>query len=293
MAEVDYRPLVDAVREALGQLQGTYGLAILFRDWPGVLIVARQGSPLVLGVGDGEHFVASDASPLAGYTDKIVYLADHELAVLTAEKMRIFHRDSGHVDPRIETLELEAGDIDTGGYDHYMLKEIFEQPESIENAMRGRLDFDAATAKFGGLNLSPQQLRSMRRFVMTACGTSWHAALVGEYQIESLARLPVEVEYASELRYQQPAAGRPHAGLRHHAKRRDGRHAGRAAGDAAEGLSGAGHLQRGGQHDRAGVRRRRLPPRRTGDRRGLDQGLHFPVHGAGDAGTLLRPACGI
>ena len=204
MAALDYRPLVAAVQEALLQLQGTYGLTILFRDWPEVLIVARLGSPIVLGVGNGEHFVASDASPLAGYTDKIVYLADHELAVLTADSMRIIHRDAGHVDPRIHTLELKAGDIDTGGYQHYMLKEIFEQPESIENAMRGRLDFDAATAKFGGLNLSPQQLRSVRRFVMTACGTSWHAALVGEYLVEAMARLPVEVEYASELRYKNP-----------------------------------------------------------------------------------------
>jgi glutamine---fructose-6-phosphate transaminase (isomerizing) len=204
MAALDYRPLANAVRAALSQLQGTYGLAILLRDWPDVMIVARLGSPIVLGVGDGEHFVASDASPLAGYTDKIVYLADHEMAVLTADKMRIFHRDSGHVSPRIETLDLAPGDIDTGGYDHYMLKEIFEQPESIENAMRGRLDFDAATAKFGGLNFTPQQLRSMRRIVMTACGTSWHAAMVGEYQIEGLALLPVEVEYASELRYKNP-----------------------------------------------------------------------------------------
>ena len=204
MAALEYRPLVAAVQEALLQLQGTYGLTILFRDWPDLLIVARSGSPIVLGVGHGEHFVASDASPLAGYTDKIVYLADHELAVLTADSMRIIHRDAGIVDPRIHTLELKAGDIDTGGYQHYMLKEIFEQPESIENAMRGRLDFDAATAKFGGLNLSPQQLRGVRRFVMTACGTSWHAALVGEYLVEALARLPVEVEYASELRYKNP-----------------------------------------------------------------------------------------
>jgi glutamine---fructose-6-phosphate transaminase (isomerizing) len=204
MARLDYRPLVAAVQEALGQLHGTYGLTVVFRDWPEVLIVARLGSPIILGVGSGEHFVASDASPLAGYTDKIVYLADNELAVLTADSMRIIHRDAGQVDPHIHTLELKAGDIDTGGYDHYMLKEIFEQPESIENALRGRLDFDAATAKFGGLNLTPQQLRSMRRFVMTACGTSWHAALVGEYQVETLARLPVEVEYASELRYKNP-----------------------------------------------------------------------------------------
>ncbi len=210
MVAVNYGPLVAAVQEALSQLQGTYGLAILFRDWPDVLIVARLGSPIVLGVGQGEHFVASDASPLAGYTDKIVYLADHEVAVLTADSMQIVHRDAARsilvtrVDPRVHTLELKAGDIDTGGYKHYMLKEIFEQPESIENAMRGRLDFDAATAKFGGLNLSPQQLRGVRRFVMTACGTSWHAALVGEYLVEAMARLPVEVEYASELRYKNP-----------------------------------------------------------------------------------------
>ncbi len=204
MAAVQYRPLVAVVQAALSQLQGTYGLTVIFRDWPEVLIVARLGSPIVLGVGDGENFIASDASPLAGYTDKIVYLADHEMAVLTADSMRVYHRDAGHVDLQIHTLELKAGDMDMGSYDHYMLKEIFEQPESIENAMRGRLDFDAATAKFGGLNLTPQQLRSMRRIVMTACGTSWHAGMVGEYVFESLARMPVEVEYASELRYKNP-----------------------------------------------------------------------------------------
>jgi glucosamine--fructose-6-phosphate aminotransferase (isomerizing) len=204
MASMHYQPLVVAVQTALAQLHGTYGLVILFRDWPEVIFAARLGSPLILGVGDGENFIASDGSPLAGYTDKIVYLADNELAVVTADSLRVIHRDLGHVSHNVQLLEIEAGDIDRGGYDHYMLKEIFEQPESIRNAMRGRLDRDAATAKFGGLNLTPQQLRSISRIVMTACGTSWHAALVGEYQIEALARLPVEVEYASELRYRNP-----------------------------------------------------------------------------------------
>jgi len=204
MATVKYQPLVTAVQAALAQLRGTYGLVIVFRDWPDVLIGARRGSPLIIGVGSGEHFLASDASPLAGYTDKIVYLADHELAVITAETLRVIHRDQGHIDHSIHVLDFEAGDVDLGIYDHYMLKEIFEQPESIRNAMRGRLDLDAATARFGGLNLSPRQLRSVERFVMTACGTSWHAGLVGEYQIEALARMPVEVEYASELRYRNP-----------------------------------------------------------------------------------------
>jgi glucosamine--fructose-6-phosphate aminotransferase (isomerizing) len=145
--------------------------------------------------------VASDASPLVGHTDKIVYLADNELAVVTADSLRIMHRDQGRVCPNIHVLDMNADSVDRGGHEHYMLKEIFEQPESLRNVMRGRLDLDAATAKFGGLNLTSQQLRQVRRFVLTACGTSWHAALVGEYQMESLARLPVEVEYASELRY--------------------------------------------------------------------------------------------
>jgi glucosamine--fructose-6-phosphate aminotransferase (isomerizing) len=204
MAAAEYQPLVAAVQSALAQLQGTYGLAVLFRDWPEVVIVAKLGSPIVIGVGAGEHFVASDASPLAGYTDKIVYLADHEVAVLTPHSLRVVHRDQGHVNHRVQLLDMKAGDVDMGGYGHYMLKEIFEQPESIENALRGRLDRDAASAKFGGLNLTAQQLSSTRRIVLTACGTSWHAALVGEYQLETLARLPVEVEYASELRYRNP-----------------------------------------------------------------------------------------
>lgn len=204
VAQDDYQPLVEAVQAALAELRGTYGLAVVFRDLPGVIVAARLGSPLILGVGDGEHFLASDGSPLAGVTDKIVYLADHEVAVLTADWLRVVHRERGRVAHNVQALEIEPGQIDRGDYAHYMLKEIYEQPECIRNAMRGRLDADEATAKFGGLNLSPQQLRAVDRLILTACGTSFHAALVGEYQIEALARLPVEVEYASELRYRNP-----------------------------------------------------------------------------------------
>ena len=199
-----YQPLVSAVQETLAQLQGTYGLAILFRDYPDVMIAARRGSPLIVGVGTGEHFVASDAAPLGGYTDKIVYLAENELAVITADSLRVIHRDLGHVTHNVRVVEVESADVGLDGYDHYMLKEIFEQPDAIRDAMRGRLDKDAATARLGGLNLNARQLRRADRIVLTACGTSWHAGLVGEYQIESLARLPVEVEYASELRYSNP-----------------------------------------------------------------------------------------
>jgi glucosamine--fructose-6-phosphate aminotransferase (isomerizing) len=199
-----YRPLVAAVEGALSQIRGTYGLVVLFRDWPDVLIAARMGSPLVIGIGQGEHFVASDGSPLVGHTDKIVYLADRELAVVTAEGLRVLHAERGPVEHDVRTLQYETDAIDLKEYSHYMLKEIFEQPETLRNAMRGRLDHDEATAIFGGLNLTPRQLRSADRFVLTACGTSWHAALVGEYMIETLARIPVEVEYASELRYRNP-----------------------------------------------------------------------------------------
>jgi len=202
-----YSPLIAAVQAVLAQLRGTYGLAMVFRDWPGVIVAARLGSPLVIGVGDDENFVASDASPLAGRTDKIIYLADHEIAVVSADSIRVIHRDAGDVPHDVKQLTIAAADVELGGFPHFMLKEIFEQPETVRNAMRGRIDRDAATAKFGGLNLSPQQLRAVDRIILTACGTSWHSALVGEYMIETLARIPVEVEYASELRYRNPPLG--------------------------------------------------------------------------------------
>jgi glucosamine--fructose-6-phosphate aminotransferase (isomerizing) len=204
VAASGYAPLVRAVSAALAQLHGTYGLVVLFRDFPDVILAARLGSPLVVGVGDDEHFVASDPSPLVGHTDKIVYLADHELAVVTADDLKVVHRDQGHVDHNVQVLEFESGDVDRGGYAHYMLKEIFEQPETIRNTMRGRLSRDEATAVLGGLNISPNELRAVDRLLLTACGTSWHAALVGEYLCEEFARLPVEVDYASELRYRNP-----------------------------------------------------------------------------------------
>ncbi|WP_164102211.1 glutamine--fructose-6-phosphate transaminase (isomerizing) [Candidatus Laterigemmans baculatus] len=195
---------VEAVRRAIAQLRGTYGIAVVFRDRPDLIIAARFGSPLVVGVGRGEHFLASDASPLVGHTDRIVYLADHQLAVLKANQLSVIHRDQGKVDLHVRPLEIEADEVSLEGFDHYMLKEIYEQPTAIRNAMRGRLDAEHATALFGGLNLTPQQLRSIDRIVLTGCGTSWHSALVGEYLIEELARIPVEVEYASELRYRNP-----------------------------------------------------------------------------------------
>ena len=202
-----YAPLVAAVKHAIAQLRGTYGIVVLFRDYPDVLICARLGSPMVIGVGDGEHFIASDATAMVGHTDKIVYLAEHELAVITHDSLQVMHRDQGQIAHAVQTLEQDGSSVSRAGYAHYMLKEIHEQPQSLRNAMRGRLSQDDATAVFGGLNLGTQQLRQVDRIILTACGTSWHAALVGEYVIEELAGIPVEVEYASELRYRNPPLG--------------------------------------------------------------------------------------
>jgi glutamine---fructose-6-phosphate transaminase (isomerizing) len=195
---------IEAVQEAIAQLRGTYGLLVMFRDVPDLLIAARCGSPLVVGVGKGEQFIASDTSPLVGFTEKIIYLADHQLAVIRPDNIQILHRDNGRVRPDIQQLTSQSLDVQLEGFEHFMLKEIYEQPQSIKNAIRGRLDKDNATAKFGGLNLTTQQLRCVQRIILTGCGTSWHSALVGEYMLEELARIPVEVEYASELRYRNP-----------------------------------------------------------------------------------------
>lgn len=196
--------LANIVKQVTSQLQGTYGLVALFRDHPDLIIASRLGSPIVIGVGDNENFVASDASALAGKTDRIIYLADHQVAVITSRNLEITHRDTGRIHPDIHDFEMDENEVGLNGFDHFMLKEIFEQSDAVRNTMRGRINETEATAVFGGLNLSLQQLRKTKRIILSACGTSWHSALVGEYMIEEIARIPVEVEYASELRYRNP-----------------------------------------------------------------------------------------
>ncbi len=203
-SEVTVQHCVEAVQESVLQLRGAYGLLIMFRDFPDMLIAVRCGSPLVIGVSKQEQFIASDTSPLVGHTDRIIYLADHQLAVIRPDSIQVLHRDHGRIRPEVRQLSEQVQESGLDGYAHYMLKEIYEQPQAIRNALRGRLDRDNATAHFGGLNLTTQQLRSVERIVLTGCGTSWHSALVGEYLLEELARIPIEVEYASELRYRNP-----------------------------------------------------------------------------------------
>jgi glucosamine--fructose-6-phosphate aminotransferase (isomerizing) len=193
--------LFGAVLRALPRLEGTYGLAVVSPQAPGEVIGARLGSPLVVGVGDGENLLASDPVAIVPHTARVAYLQDGEVVRLTPDDFEIRHRERGSITPRIDRLDWKPDAVELGGHAHYMLKEIREQPETVHDACRGRIRRAEATAQFGGLNLTARQLRRVRRIVFAACGTSWHAALVGEYLIERLAHLPVEVEYASEFRY--------------------------------------------------------------------------------------------
>jgi glucosamine--fructose-6-phosphate aminotransferase (isomerizing) len=193
--------LLEAVARTLPLLQGTYGLAVVSPDDPDVVVGARLGSPLVLGIGPGEHFLASDPAALLGQTREVVYLQDHQLCRISAGEWHIFDRQQARVTASVHTIDWELGDADKGDFEHHMLKEIHEQPATLENAMRGRLADAEASAHFGGLNVDTRQLRRAGRIILTACGTSYHAALVGEYLLEEFAQVPVEVEYASEFRY--------------------------------------------------------------------------------------------
>lgn len=197
-------PLDEAVRQALTQVHGTYGIAVVSASDPDLIIAARMGSPLILGVGDGEYFLASDAAPLVSYTRQVVYLNDGEMVVMRRSGYEVRTIENQPLDKEVHELEWDLEEIEKGGYDHFMLKEIMEQPESLENSMRGRISIDTRSIKLGGLIDVLDSLRSADRIIIAACGTSWHAGIVGEYLIEELARIPVEVEYASEFRYRNP-----------------------------------------------------------------------------------------
>lgn len=198
-------PLEEAVRYALNEVVGAYAIAVMEEANPSKMVVARLGSPLVIGIGENEFYIASDASPFIEYTQNALYLEDGEMATIELNKdlqVRKIHNNE-EVDPTIQELKLSIDAIEKGGYEHFMLKEIFEQPASIQDTMRGRL-LEDGTTKISGINNNLKQFLSADRIIIAACGTSWHAGLVGEYLFEELTRIPVEVEYASEFRYRNP-----------------------------------------------------------------------------------------
>jgi glucosamine--fructose-6-phosphate aminotransferase (isomerizing) len=197
----DGAALIEALRHALRQVIGTYGISVIHAEVPGLIVGARRGSPLVLGIGKHEHFLASDVSAIVAHTREVVYLNDYEIVAIQAEGFEISTVSGTGADFQVSKVEFTAESVDKGKFPHYMLKEIHEQPNSVRDAMRGRLSIEEATAKLGGLNMTNAELRAVDRVILTGCGTALHSALVGEYLIESLSHIPVECEFASEFRY--------------------------------------------------------------------------------------------
>ena len=196
--------LLEAVRRALREVRGTYGIAVVSTLEPNAMVAARNGSPLIVGVQNEGYIVASDATALVAHTRDVVYFEDGEIACLNKEGLRTVTLEDLEVNKTIERIDWEIETLERGGFEHFMLKEIHEQPEVLRNATRGRLLVEQGEVKLGGITLSNRELKKIRRIVLTACGTSWHAGLVGEYMLESYAHIPVEVEYASEFRYRRP-----------------------------------------------------------------------------------------
>jgi glucosamine--fructose-6-phosphate aminotransferase (isomerizing) len=196
--------LREAVRLALNRVIGAYAIVIMSADEPDLLIAARKGSPMVIGVGKGEYFIASDATPIVEYTKNVIYLNDNEIAYVRREDLLIKNIDNTIQTPYVQELDLKLETLEKGGYEHFMLKEIYEQPRSIRDCMRGRIYPQRGEVQLGGIKEYTEKLKNIDRIIIIACGTSWHAGLVGEYLIEEYARVPVEVEYASEFRYRNP-----------------------------------------------------------------------------------------
>ena len=195
---------LEAVRKALLHVEGTYGIAVISPLFPDEIIVARKGSPLIIGIGNGEHFIASDVSGFSGRAKNVIYLEDGQVASVSADDCDIITNGKQQIECVIKEIDWEMESAELGGHKHFMEKEIFEQRKAIENAIRGRLSDDMSTAVLNGLNITPNELRQIDRILLCACGTAWHACLVAEYLIERYARIPVEVEYASEFRYRNP-----------------------------------------------------------------------------------------
>jgi glutamine---fructose-6-phosphate transaminase (isomerizing) len=203
-ASEEGQPLEDAVIDALRLIEGTYGIAVISTRDPGKIVCARKGSPLLLGLGEGENYIASDVAAILAHTRQVVYLDDGEMGVITKDGYEVLDLNAKRVRKGVSRIDWDLDQIEKGGYDHFMLKEIFEQPQTVQNTMRGRLVLEEGFSKLGGLNLTREELIDIDHIVITACGTSWHSGLIGEMMIEEHARIPTETEYASEFRYRNP-----------------------------------------------------------------------------------------
>jgi glucosamine 6-phosphate synthetase-like amidotransferase/phosphosugar isomerase protein len=268
--------LEDAVIDALTLVEGTYGIAVVSSRDPDKIVCARKGSPLLIGLGEGEYFVASDVAAILQHTRQVVYLDDGDIGVITRGGYEVLDLDARRVKKGVSRIDWSIDEIEKGGFDHFMLKEIFEQPETIANTMRGRLVVEEGFSKLGGLNLKKDELLGFDQIIITACGTSWHSGLIGEMYIEELARHSLRGGVRIGVPLSQPDRDRQDAVRRDLAVGRDGGHAGGNARSKAAWRQDARSGERRRLDDGARGPRRYLPARRPGDRRRVHEGVHQP-----------------
>ncbi len=259
--------LEDAVAQALRELEGAYGIAVVSQKEPDTIVAARQGSPLLIGLGEGENYVASDPSAVLAHTRSVIYLDEGEMAVIRPGGYQLKDRHAMPLSKEVSQIDWDLATIERGGFSHFMLKEICEQPESVRNVLRGRILEEEGSARLAGINMTDEELSKINRIVITACGTSWHAGLVGEYMLEELARLPVEVEYASEFRYRNPIVDERTLVIVISQSGETADNPGGAARGQAPRRADSRHHQHRGLDHRARGGRRPLSPRRARDRR--------------------------
>ena len=268
--------LEQAVRKALAEVEGVYALVLLSKDEPQKLVAARRGPPLVIGVGEGERFVASDIPALLPYTRDFIFLDDGDVATITPDSAAITDVHGKTVERPVQRIAWDPVQAEKGGYRHFMLKEIHEQPRAVRDTLLGRIGLEEGSVHLEELGEAEAGLKRAERVVLLACGTSWHAALVGKFLLEQVAGIPAEVDYGSEFRYRTPLVGKDDGRGRDQPERRDRRHAGRVPRGQGQGGPAPRHLQREGLDADPGGRGLAPHPRRSGDRRRLHQGVHRP-----------------